>query len=146
MLCSFCRCRSTASWFLLVFAYNNYIKVTTTRNNYLDRSQSFITADKILISIHRIAMIIWTIKIIRIAGIIFTKRSCLSYKILQRVGMIATVSANLIYPLRGNFLYPFAIGWIKQYSNFEDLVSSFSMTKVFFFVARETLTTNLLQD
>ena len=27
----------------------------------------------------------------------------------------------MIYPLRGNFFYPFAIGWIKQYSNFEDL-------------------------
>ena len=34
-------------------------------------------------------MIIWTIKIIRIAGIIFTKRICLSHKILQRVGIIS---------------------------------------------------------
>ena len=34
----------------------------------LIHSQSFITADKILISIHRIAIIIWTIKTIRIAG------------------------------------------------------------------------------
>ena len=53
----------------------------------LIRSQSFITADKILISIHRIAMIIWIVKIIRIAGIIFTKRICLSHEILQRVGV-----------------------------------------------------------
>jgi len=35
---------------------------------------------------------------------------------------------------------------IKQYSKFEDLVSSETMTKVFFFVARETLTTDLSQD
>ena len=49
------------------------------------------------------------------------------------------VSANLIYPLRGNFFYPFAIGWIKQYSNFEDLVSSETMTKVFFFCRKRNL-------
>ena len=48
----------------------------------------FITADKILISIHRTAKTIWVIKIIRTAGIIFTKRICLSHKILQRVGII----------------------------------------------------------
>ena len=34
-------------------------------------------------------MIIWTIKIIRIAGIIFTKRICLSQRYLHRVGIIA---------------------------------------------------------
>ena len=38
-------------------------------------------------SYHRIAMIIWIVKIIRIAGIIFTKRICLSHEILQRVGI-----------------------------------------------------------
>ena len=49
------------------------------------------------------------------------------------------VSAKMIYPLRGNFVYPFAIGWIKQYSNFEDLVSSETMTKVFFFCRKRDL-------
>ena len=48
----------------------------------------FITTDKILISIRRTAMIIWIVKIIRIAGIIFTKRICLSHRYLQRVGII----------------------------------------------------------
>ena len=32
-------------------------------------------------------MIIWIVKIIRIAGIIFAKQICLSHKILQRVGI-----------------------------------------------------------
>ena len=40
----------------------------------LNYSRPFITTDKILISIHRITMIIWIVKIIRIAGIILTKR------------------------------------------------------------------------
>ncbi len=48
----------------------------------LIRSQSFITADKILISIHRIAMIIWIVKIIRTAGIIFTMSFFLTLIIL----------------------------------------------------------------
>ena len=35
----------------------------------------------------------------------------------DRVGIILLVSANLIYPLRGNFFYPFAIGWITEKAN-----------------------------
>ena len=49
----------------------------------------FITADKILISIHRTATIIWVIKIIRTAGAISSKQNCLRYKSLQRVGISA---------------------------------------------------------
>ena len=55
----------------------------------LFRSQSFITADKILISIHRIAMIIWIVKIIRIADIIFTKQ-------IRLVNMIPAILIFLI--------------------------------------------------
>ena len=47
-----------------------------------------ITADKILISIHRTATIIWAIKIIRTAGTISSKQNCLRCKSLQRVGII----------------------------------------------------------
>ena len=61
----------------------------------LIRSQSFITADKILISIHRIAMTIWIVKIIRIADIIFTKQIRLSHRQLQRVGMTLSGCAVL---------------------------------------------------
>ena len=56
----------------------NIIKPLATINTY--SLWWFITADKILISIRRTAMIIWTIKIIKIAGIIFTKRICLSHR------------------------------------------------------------------
>lgn len=48
----------------------------------------FITADKILISTHRIAMIIWEIKIIRILGTTLYKQNCLILEFLQRVGII----------------------------------------------------------
>ena len=47
----------------------------------------FITTDKILISIHRTAIIIWVIKIIRTAGTISSKQNCLRCKSLQRVGI-----------------------------------------------------------
>lgn len=40
----------------------------TTRNNFFELPPQFINADKILISIHRIAMIIWIIKTIRRTG------------------------------------------------------------------------------
>ena len=47
----------------------------------------FITTDKILISIHSTAIIIWVIKIIRTAGAIFYKQNYLRCKPLQRVGV-----------------------------------------------------------
>lgn len=47
----------------------------------------FITADKILISTHCIAMIIWEIEIIRISGTVLSKQNCLRLKFLQRVGI-----------------------------------------------------------
>ena len=57
----------------------------------------FITTDKILISVHRIAIIIWIVKIIRIAGIIFTKQIRLSCKFLQRVGIIGIVAVKSVF-------------------------------------------------
>ena len=51
--------------------------------------REFITADKILISIHRTANTIWAIKIIRIAGAISYKQNCLRYKSLQRARIIS---------------------------------------------------------
>ena len=56
---------------------------------WLNFSPQFITADKILISIHRTANTIWAIKIIRIAGAISYKQNCLRYKSLQRVRIIS---------------------------------------------------------
>ena len=66
-----------------------HLNQSTTITVYSPRC--FITADKILISIHRIATIIWVIKIIkiiRIAGTISSKQNCLRCESLQRVGMI----------------------------------------------------------
>ena len=58
-------------------------------NNATHSLMWFITADKILISTHCIAMIIWEIEIIRISGTILSKQNCLRLKFLQRVGMIS---------------------------------------------------------
>jgi len=63
-----------------------HLNQSTTITVYSPRC--FITADKILISIHRIATIIWVIKIIRIAGTISSKQNCLRCESLQRVGII----------------------------------------------------------
>lgn len=62
----------------------------------LNYNRPFITADKILISIHRTAIIIWVIKIIRIAGAISSKQNCLRCKSLQRVGIISEAWKGLI--------------------------------------------------
>ena len=43
-------------------------------------------------------MIIWIVKIIRIAGIIFTKRICLSHRWLQRMGITKTLYSMLFEP------------------------------------------------
>ena len=63
----------------------NTPKPATTNPLYSPRH--FITADKILISIHRTAIIIWVIKIIRTAGATSYKQNCLRCKSLQRVGV-----------------------------------------------------------
>ena len=52
--------------FFIMTCYNTSKPPETT---YLHSLRWFITADKILISIRRIAMIIWTIKIIRKTGV-----------------------------------------------------------------------------
>ena len=64
----------------------NTPKPATTNPLYSPRH--FITADKILISIHRTAIIIWVIKIIRTAGATSYKQNCLRCKSLQRVGIM----------------------------------------------------------
>ncbi|WP_407946011.1 hypothetical protein [Oscillibacter valericigenes] len=62
----------------------------------LNRELPFITTDKILISIHRTAIIIWVIKIIRTAGTISPKQNCLMCKSLQRVGVTSSASSDSI--------------------------------------------------
>ena len=48
--------------------------------------RNVITADKILISIHRTAIIILVIKIIRIAGAILSKQNCFRYRFDYLIG------------------------------------------------------------
>ena len=75
------------SWYLEKYVdlcYNTPKRITTITVYSIWR---FITTDKILISIHRTAIIIWAIKIIRIAGAISSKQNCLRCKSLQRVGV-----------------------------------------------------------
>lgn len=67
---------------------------TTAWNNMYTRTKTFsaivvalITPDKILISIHRIARIIWRIKIPRRTWVTFVKQNCLSDASQEREGI-----------------------------------------------------------
>lgn len=79
-----------------------HLNQSTTITVYSPRC--FITADKILISIHRIATIIWVIKIIRIAGTISSKQNCLRCESLQRVGINLSRKALTLRRFSGFFL------------------------------------------
>ena len=74
-----------------------YNTLVLNRTSTLRDQFPFITADKILISIHRTAKTIWVIKTIRIAGTISTKQNCLRCKSLQRVGIIPKARKALYF-------------------------------------------------
>ena len=74
-------------YFWVGFAYNAIIRWQPPETTAMTVPRWFITADKILISIHCTAKTIWVIKIIRTAGAISSKQNCLRCKSLQRVGI-----------------------------------------------------------